>query len=119
MRDAIIICLIQHFEADFLWKVSLKILNLGIILKTFTHETSMMGTFYVKDETPQILLAKTLRPGYILLVCVDSLCPSQHFFSYVRMGLPGLSQYLAEDKVSSQRHNTVPPVMLKLATLRS
>ena len=29
--------LIQHFEADFLWKVSLKILISGIILKTFTH----------------------------------------------------------------------------------
>ena len=29
--------LIQHFEADFLWKVSLKILNSGLILKTFTH----------------------------------------------------------------------------------
>ena len=25
------------FEADFLWKVSLKILNSGLILKTFTH----------------------------------------------------------------------------------
>ena len=32
-----IISLIQHFEADFLWKVSLKILNSGLILKTFTH----------------------------------------------------------------------------------
>ena len=31
------VSLIQHFEADFLWKVSLKILNSGIILKTFTH----------------------------------------------------------------------------------
>ena len=31
------ISLIQHFEADFLWKVSLKILNSGLILKTFTH----------------------------------------------------------------------------------
>ena len=31
---AIKICLIQHFEADFLWKVSLKILNSGLILKT-------------------------------------------------------------------------------------
>ena len=29
--------LIQHFEADFLWKVSLKILNSGIILKALTH----------------------------------------------------------------------------------
>ena len=31
------ISLIQDFEVDFLWKVSLKILNSGIILKTFTH----------------------------------------------------------------------------------
>ena len=30
------VSLIQHFETDFLWKVSLKILNSGIILKTFT-----------------------------------------------------------------------------------
>ena len=93
MRDAIIICLIQHFEADFLWKVSLKILNSGIILKTFTHETSRMSTFCVKDVTPQTLLAKTLGPGYILRVCVDSLRPSRQFFSYVGMALPGLNQY--------------------------
>ena len=39
MRDAIIIWLIQHFEADFLWKVSLKILNSGLIRKTFIHVT--------------------------------------------------------------------------------
>ena len=31
------ISLIQHFEADFLWKVSLKIQNSGIIRKTLTH----------------------------------------------------------------------------------
>ena len=36
-REIILICIIQHFDADFLWKVSLKILNSGIILKTFTH----------------------------------------------------------------------------------
>ena len=30
------ISLIQHFEADFLWKVSLKISNSVIILKTLT-----------------------------------------------------------------------------------
>ena len=29
----------HHFEADFLWKVILKILNSDIILKTFTHES--------------------------------------------------------------------------------
>ena len=32
------ISLIQHFEADYLWKVSLKIQNSGLILKIFTHE---------------------------------------------------------------------------------
>ena len=37
IKKAIISSLIQYFEADFLWKVSLKILNSGIILKTFTH----------------------------------------------------------------------------------
>ena len=31
---------IQDFEADFLWKLSLKILNSGIILKNFTHVTT-------------------------------------------------------------------------------
>ena len=36
-KEAIIISLIQHFEADFIWKVSLKILNSGLIMKTFTH----------------------------------------------------------------------------------
>ena len=36
-QKTIICCLIQDLEADFLWKVSLKILNSGIILKTFTH----------------------------------------------------------------------------------
>ena len=32
-----IISLYQHFEADIVWKVSLKILNSGLILKIFTH----------------------------------------------------------------------------------
>ena len=31
------VSLIQHFEADFLLNVSLKILNSGITLKTFTY----------------------------------------------------------------------------------
>ena len=37
-KEATEISLIQHFEADFLWKVSLKILNSGLILQTFTNE---------------------------------------------------------------------------------
>ena len=38
-----VICIIQYFEADFLWKVSLKILISRIILKTFTHATVGSG----------------------------------------------------------------------------
>ena len=38
INEAIVNSLIQHFEADFLWKVSLKILNSGLILKTFTYD---------------------------------------------------------------------------------
>ena len=37
IREAIVNGLIQDFEADFLWKVSLKNLNSEIILKTFIH----------------------------------------------------------------------------------
>ena len=40
---------IQHFEADFLWKVSLKILNSGIILKTFTHGDITWAVFCLFD----------------------------------------------------------------------
>ena len=49
IREGIIVSLIQHFEADFLWKVSLKILNSGLILKTFTHEQ-------VSEETKKLSL---------------------------------------------------------------
>ena len=36
IREAIIAYWTQHFEADFLWEASLKILNSGVILKMFT-----------------------------------------------------------------------------------
>ena len=41
----------------------------------------------------------------LLHVCVDPLCPSQQFFSYVRTisCIPGLNQYLAEDNVPCSR----------------
>ena len=38
-----------------------------------------------------------------LFVWFDSLCPSLQFFSHVGMGLPGLNQYKAADKVSCSR----------------
>ena len=37
MEASKICLLIKYFEANFLWKVSLKILNSGIILKIFIH----------------------------------------------------------------------------------
>ena len=37
LREAIMTSQIQHFEADFQWQVSLKILNSRIILKTYIH----------------------------------------------------------------------------------
>ena len=49
IREAIIISLIQHFEADLLWKVSIKILNSGLILKTFINaliRLDMVSTFF-------------------------------------------------------------------------
>ena len=39
----------------------------------------------------------------VFVFLFDSLRTSQHFFSHVGKGLPGLNQYLAEDKVSNSR----------------
>ena len=50
-RSYIIISLIQDFEADFLWKVSLKILNLGLILNTFNHDISTVPIGPQYDKT--------------------------------------------------------------------
>ena len=44
IKEAIIISLIQYFEAGFIWEVSLKILNSGFILKTFTHALFMLNS---------------------------------------------------------------------------
>ena len=44
----------QHFEADFLWKVSLKILNSGIILKTLTH--GLLKEHYDNSKHPDEML---------------------------------------------------------------
>ena len=38
-NKAVLFCLIQYSDADFLWEVILKFLNSGIILKTFTHDS--------------------------------------------------------------------------------
>ena len=58
------ISLIQDFEADFLWKVSLKILNSGIILKTFTHAlvSRVNPDLLVPEGSYLISLGKQCRP---------------------------------------------------------
>ena len=45
------ICLIQDFEAGFLRKVSLKILNSGLIMFFFTHACMDMGQKKMKNVT--------------------------------------------------------------------
>ena len=51
------VSLIQHFKADFLWKVSLEILNSGIILKTFTHVICTMdhNKFIVSNQKEELM----------------------------------------------------------------
>ena len=48
--EAPIICLIQYFEADFLWEVSLKILNSGIVLKAFTHVCILISWLLLRSQ---------------------------------------------------------------------
>ena len=60
--EAIRISLIQNYEADFLWKVSHKILNSRIIMKAFTHALStalckrtwIEGSWYIYSLSLQI-----------------------------------------------------------------
>ena len=79
IREAIKSSLIQHFEADFLWKVSLKILNSGIILKTFT-DVVIKFYFYIC-----LAMQATLKElqGTILTTFVET----QTFQKYIRIGL--------------------------------
>ena len=44
---------IQNFEADFLWKVILKILDSGIILKTFTHAMNQQQNPHHRPDSSQ------------------------------------------------------------------
>ena len=47
IKRATIICLIQHFEADIPKKVSLKILNLRIVLKTFPNAAKILSRLLI------------------------------------------------------------------------
>ena len=64
------ISLNKHFEADFLWKVSLEILNSVIILKTFTHaygiRTKISKFAHINVHVWSISLAAVNVAGFIL-----------------------------------------------------
>ena len=77
---AIMICRIQYFEADFLWKVSLKILNSRRILKTITDdlttfkpvnaEAIQMSPWSVTCKHPVILTSVTFFKASSWLVSI-------------------------------------------------
>ena len=48
------ICIIQYFEADLLWKAFLKIMNSGLIPKAFT---------YVKKTAHSLFITNLITPS--------------------------------------------------------
>ena len=70
-REALINCLIQYFEADFLWKVSLKILNSGIILKTFTHAygkcSKILNTFLFLFSNKMVVIKAGINKMIVII----------------------------------------------------
>ena len=101
IREAIKICLIQHFEADFLWKVSLKVLNSGLILNTFTHASPLEALSIwlissAKYNTSGCLVSTTLAKkcskvvfpswAFVLLNCKRKQCANKQAITW-HMGL--------------------------------
>ena len=68
-----------------------------------------------------ILICRTINTHlHDILFCLFWFFTShQQSFSSIGTGLPGLNQYLAWINVLAQGHNTVTPVRLEPATLRS
>ena len=81
-REAIIICLIQHVEADFPKKVSLKILNSGIFLKTFTH------AFTHLQFVMGVLIKNSDKCTYILSARKDSTKATKRLFFILILKVP-------------------------------
>ena len=51
-----------------------------------------------KEKVKELVILQQLAAGSTLIINIifflfDSVCPNQQLFSYVRMGLPGMSQY--------------------------
>ena len=83
-------------------------------MKTGPSDMGIMGTCAVFVYISQELFLLFDFDKFVLF----DLIPSQQFFSHVRTGLPGLNQYLAEDKCLAQGHNAVLTARLKPVTPR-
>ena len=68
-KKAITIILIQDFELDFLRKVSLKILNSGMLLEIFTHaymlHVSLFKVLYFRNFSPEFVISNNYRKIHI------------------------------------------------------
>ena len=76
---------------------------------------SSLALIIQPEEERAGCLALVMFFSFVLVVWYDSLRPGQQIFSHVWTGLSWFNNHVAED-VSSQRHNTVPPMRLKPAT---
>ena len=65
--DLKLICLIQHFEADFLWKVSLKILNSEKSIKLSPMKTLIFSILYLCQKFSLTNFAHNKQIGGLLL----------------------------------------------------
>ena len=61
------------------------------------HHTDVRNSYHFTCQAIKVMsniLDKLIWMCNIAIFGIDlSLCPSQHFFSYVRMSIPGLNQF--------------------------
>ena len=65
--------LIQHFEADFRWKVSLKILNSGLILKTLTLGNELVVVSSLLAHCSSLYVFRFRVQSWFYVVEIDAL----------------------------------------------
>ena len=87
----------QHFEADFLWKVSLKILNSRIILKTFTHDKVISYLFLYQRFNHH-------HYNYLLSLSLPTILMSNINISYLSVQQSNLSPRGAVDDLMALLH---------------
>ena len=67
-----------------------------LVLSFAENHITLQQQHFLCVRSPAILVKTFFDISFVcLFVWLDSLCPSQQFFSYVGMGLPGLNQYIA------------------------